>query len=86
MAKAKKIKVEVPEVAGEGKPVVVSEKNIEEVVELVKTTTAPVATGKFYVEQREGGAVVIGKLGQVVSNPMPINKANRLADHMNNAR
>lgn len=61
-----------------------SVKGALKVEEKAVTKSPVVATGKFFVDNRPGGAVVIGKLGQVVSNPMPLNKANRLADHLNN--
>ena len=41
---------------------------------------------EFFVDVRAEGAVVLGKDGKAVSNPMPLNKANRLADKMNHGR
>jgi hypothetical protein len=42
-----------------------------------------VGTGKYVIEAREGGAVVLNKEGKCISNVMAVNKALKTAENMN---
>jgi hypothetical protein len=66
----------------------VVESKVEEGVEGIEAKveskdSGVVATGKFYAKEVEGGAVVIGKDGKIVSNVLGVTKAAKLADKMN---